>query len=119
MAEEDGLAVVAPAPAEFNRNLRCCVTCRLVKTLDQFYEQGCENCPFLDMVEDRERIDDCTTTEFQGMVAVIDPEKSWAAKWTHHKKHVPGCYALAVQSDLPQHITEILESNGIQPIQDD
>ena len=58
-------AVVAPAPAEFNRNLRCCVTCRLVKTLDQFYEQGCENCPFLDMVEDRERIDDCTTTEFQ------------------------------------------------------
>lgn len=65
MAEEDASATVAPAPAEFNRNLRCCVTCRLVKTLDQFYEQGCENCPFLDMVEDRERIDDCTTTEFQ------------------------------------------------------
>lgn len=55
----------------------------------------------------------------QGMVAVIDPTTSWAAKWTHHKKHVPGCYALAVQSNLPQYISEILESNGIQPIQDD
>lgn len=63
---DDGLPeAYAPTPAEFTRNLRCCVTCRLVKTLDQFYEQGCENCVFLEMAEDRERIEDCTTTEFQ------------------------------------------------------
>ena len=65
MADEGLPEAYAPAPAEFTRNLRCCVTCRLVKTLDQFYEQGCENCGFLEMAEDRERIEDCTTTEFQ------------------------------------------------------
>ena len=74
MAEEDASATAAPAPAEFTRNLRCCVTCRLVKTLDQFYEEGCENCPFLEMVEDRERIDDCTTTEFQVNTQHYQPE---------------------------------------------
>ena len=45
--------------------MRCCVTCRLVKTVDQFYDTGCENCHFLSMDGDRERIYDCTTTEFQ------------------------------------------------------
>lgn len=60
--EEDIRA--APVPEALNRNLRCCIPCRLVKTLEQFYEQGCENCTFLDMEGDRERIEDCTTTEF-------------------------------------------------------
>jgi hypothetical protein len=54
----------APVPEALNRNLRCCIPCRLVKTLEQFYDQGCENCTFLDMEGDRERIEDCTTTEF-------------------------------------------------------
>ena len=54
----------APVPEALNRNLRCCIPCRLVKTLEQFYEQGCDNCTFLDMEGDRERIEDCTTTEF-------------------------------------------------------
>lgn len=57
--------VRAPAPEAWNKNMRCCVACRLVKTLDQFYDQGCDNCPFLEMEGDRERIEDCTTTEFE------------------------------------------------------
>ena len=65
MAEEARAEVVAPAPTEWGKNLRCCIPCRLVKTLDQFYEQGCENCPYLGMEGDRERVYECTTTEFQ------------------------------------------------------
>lgn len=146
MAEEED--IVAPPPTEFNKNLRCCVPCRLVKTLDQFYEQGCENCPFLEMIGDRERIDDCTTTEFtvgvyfdglnslfqtgihligrrhchpplQGVAAVIDPKTSWVSKWLHHRNHVPGVYALSVQADLPLHITDILADKGITLRHDD
>lgn len=56
---------VAPAPTEWGKSLRCCVPCRLVKTFDQFYDQGCDNCPFLGMEGDRERVFDCTTTEFK------------------------------------------------------
>jgi transcription elongation factor SPT4 len=65
MSGEEPSELVAPAPTEWGKNLRCCVTCRLVKTVDQFYDTGCENCHFLAMDGDRERIYDCTTTEFQ------------------------------------------------------
>ena len=53
------------------------------------------------------------------MLAVIDPSTSWAAKWNHHRTHVPGCYALAVQAELPEEILEILERNGITLREDD
>ena len=56
---------VAQPPTDWGRNLRCCMVCRLAKTFDQFLEQGCENCPYLHMENDRERVYDCTTTEFQ------------------------------------------------------
>jgi len=63
--EEPKSDVVAPVPDALNRNLRCCVPCHLVKTLEQFYESGCENCPFLQMDGDRGRIEESTTTDFQ------------------------------------------------------
>lgn len=56
--------LVAPAPTEWGKGLRCCVPCHLVKTFEQFYEEGCQNCPFLGMEGDRERIYDATTTDF-------------------------------------------------------
>lgn len=55
----------------------------------QFMENGCENCPFLAMDGDRERCMDCTTVAFQGMVTVMDPTASWAAKWLHVCKLLP------------------------------
>ena len=53
------------------------------KCLLQFVENGCENCPFLAMEGDRERCMDCTTVAFQGLITVMDPTASWAAKWLH------------------------------------
>jgi transcription elongation factor SPT4 len=32
------------------RGIRACKRCGILKTLDQFLNEGCENCPFLDMV---------------------------------------------------------------------
>eukprot|EP00978_Attheya_sp_CCMP212_P032174 scaffold124175_cov49-Attheya_sp.AAC.3 len=31
------------------RGIRSCKRCGILKTLDQFINEGCENCPFLDM----------------------------------------------------------------------
>ncbi|XP_041013251.1 transcription elongation factor SPT4 homolog 2 isoform X2 [Juglans microcarpa x Juglans regia] len=73
----------APAqiPTSFGHELRACLRCRLVKTYDQFRESGCENCPFFKMDEDHERIVDCTTPNFTGIISVMDPSRSWAARW--------------------------------------
>ena len=32
------------------RGIRACKRCGLLKTLEQFINDGCENCPFLEMV---------------------------------------------------------------------
>ena len=53
------------------------------------------------------------------MLAVMDPATSWSAKWSHHRNHAPGCYALAVQAELPQNIVELLESHGVTVREDD
>ncbi|KAL1337912.1 hypothetical protein AAHE18_10G172400 [Arachis hypogaea] len=73
----------APAqiPTSFGHELRACLRCRLVKTYDQFRESGCENCPFFKMEEDHERVVDCTTPNFNGIISVMDPTRSWAARW--------------------------------------
>ncbi|KAK9805669.1 hypothetical protein WJX72_010935 [[Myrmecia] bisecta] len=107
------METAAEVPREFGKNLCACGSCRLVKTFQQFLENGCENCPFLGMEGDRERVSDCTTVNFAGMIAVVDPPASWAAKWLHCSKFAPGCYALSVQSELPQHIEDILDDNNI------
>jgi Transcription elongation factor SPT4 len=39
----------ASTPASI-RGIRACKRCGILKTLDQFLNEGCENCPFLEMV---------------------------------------------------------------------
>ena len=48
------------------------------------------------------------------MIALMDPKTSWCSKWLHLRKHVPGCYALWVHQELPQHIEDILENEGVK-----
>lgn len=37
----------------------------------QFEESGCENCPFLSMKQDRDKVDVCTTASFSGYEGTI------------------------------------------------
>ncbi|KAJ8558647.1 hypothetical protein ON010_g8805 [Phytophthora cinnamomi] len=48
------------------RELRACMTCSLIKTFTQFYDTGCENCAFLQMADNRQRVAECTSAYFEG-----------------------------------------------------
>lgn len=61
---EVGDHVVPPdvAPSK----LKACMSCSLIKTTQQFVQDGCENCHFMSYNGDRERVGACTTSQFVG-----------------------------------------------------
>ncbi|KAJ0411887.1 hypothetical protein ATCC90586_005982 [Pythium insidiosum] len=95
------------------RELRACMTCSLVKTFTQFYDTGCENCGFLQMADNRQRVADCTSAHYEGMIAMMHPKESWVAKWQRIGRLVPGIYAVSVYGELPESIKRFLEDRNI------
>ncbi|XP_063812271.1 transcription elongation factor SPT4 isoform X2 [Pseudophryne corroboree] len=64
------------------RHLRACLLCSVVKTIDQFEYDGCDNCDaYLQMKGNREMVYDCTSSSFDGIVAMMSPDDSWVSKW--------------------------------------
>mmetsp|Transcript_12939 Transcript_12939/g.22994 ORF Transcript_12939/g.22994 Transcript_12939/m.22994 type:complete len:133 (-) Transcript_12939:162-560(-) len=105
--EDMGAAEYAAVP-DVLKSLRACIPCLLIKTYRQFFEDGCENCPHLsgmgkiDMKGVKEDINNITTTEFDGFVAIPAPDESWVARWIGVTKLLPGIYATRVHTDLPE-----------------
>ena len=79
----------AALPLDAKRGLRCCLRCNLVKTFEQFVDDGCDNCPVLGMKDDQERVADCTSRYVRvrppprrgyqrcELLALEDPHASW------------------------------------------
>ena len=64
------------------RGLRACLVCSLIKTANQFEEDGCDNCEeFLMLKGDVDKVHKCTSANFDGMIAACDAQDSWVAKW--------------------------------------
>merc|ERR1712142_116887 len=96
------------------RNLRACLLCSLVKTFDQFEMDGCDNCDsFLQLKNNRESVYTCTSSSFEGVVAMMSPDDSWVAKWQRIGNLVKGCYAISVQGKLPTQVVQDLRSQGV------
>ena len=81
------------------KQLRACLLCSIVQTPADFRKHGCPNCEEIMQVRASvlqsfrifisppqmkgypDRISVCTTTHFEGMVGMVDPEHSWVARW--------------------------------------
>ena len=96
------------------RGIRACKRCGLLKNFEQFINDGCDNCPFLEMAGDSERANSCTTAFFEGQTAVFDPRDSWAAKWLRVDSYLPGVYAITVIGSLDKDTEDDLESRGLR-----
>ncbi|KAK2166709.1 hypothetical protein NP493_1293g01031 [Ridgeia piscesae] len=96
------------------RNLRACLLCSLIKSFDQFEYDGCENCEeYLHMKKNRDAVYECTSSSFDGMIAVMTPDDSWVSKWQRISRFTRGVYALSVTGRLPPGIVRELKAKGI------
>ena len=97
-----------------DKKLRACMVTGLVKTEEQWVREGNDNVACLNMTGDRDMVLQCTSSNFDGLMAVMKPTESWAARWQGIKTTmVPGCYALRVKGTLPSEHIVTLEDNGI------
>uniref|UniRef100_A0A7S2D8A4 Spt4/RpoE2 zinc finger domain-containing protein n=1 Tax=Haptolina brevifila TaxID=156173 RepID=A0A7S2D8A4_9EUKA len=97
-----------------DKRLRACLVTGLVKTEEQWYKDGNDNLDCLNMKGDRDMVSECTSNNFDGLVAMMKPSESWVARWQGISvRFVPGCYALRVKGTLSNQHVITLENNGI------
>lgn len=62
--------------------LRACLVCSILQSQKDFVDYGCPNCEeVMDMRGSAERVVECTSTIYDGMIAMMEPEESWVARW--------------------------------------
>lgn len=101
-------------PKDLN-HLRACLMCSLLKNVEQFEIDGCDNCDqWLSLRNNRERVMNCTSPNYDGMIALTNPDDSWVARWQKLRGMVRGMYAISVTGKLPPHISREIERKGIK-----
>jgi transcription elongation factor SPT4 len=58
-----------------------------------------------------EAVEQCTSQVFEGSMAIVDPKKSWVAKWQRLTNYVPGVYALKVSGTLSEDVRLRIEQD--------
>ncbi|CAI2349085.1 unnamed protein product [Caenorhabditis sp. 36 PRJEB53466] len=105
--------MAASVPADL-RNLRACLLCSLIKSVDNFVKEGCENCQELHLKGDEEKVYDCTSANYDGMISAMSNDESWVCKWQKMTRKVKGMYAISVSGSLPSNVVSDLKSMGIR-----
>ncbi|MES1916192.1 MAG: hypothetical protein MHM6MM_008036 [Cercozoa sp. M6MM] len=95
------------APPAGVRQLRACNKCGLLQTRNQWRRSRCPNCAI--EMEDAEAVRHYTTSNFVGMVSIMDGSDSWAARALGLQGKVMGCYAVRHTSTEGDEYDEAIE----------
>lgn len=99
-------------PPSINKKLRACLGCSLIMTQAQFKDEGCTNCPTLNMKDNTDNVLDCTTDRYSGVIGLYNAKSSWVAKWQHMDGFIPGLYAITMEGELSESKILALEREG-------
>ncbi|KAJ2373193.1 transcription elongation factor spt4 [Coemansia sp. RSA 2607] len=95
------------------RQLRACLICGIVLNHHTFRDSGCPNCEGLVRMRGmNDVVTECTSSTFDGLMAVFNPSKSWVAKYAHVNTTKPGMYAAHVAGRIPEDIEDKLAQKG-------
>lgn len=96
------------------KQLRACLLCSLTKNASQFRANGCENCEeILQMRGSMDRVLECTSSKFEGCIAMMSPKESWVGRWQRIDKFTRGVYAIRVYGRIPEDVEDDLARRGI------
>ena len=103
-----------------DKGLVACRVCALIKTSTQFRDDGCDNCVypfirnyFMDAPNQTYMMSEAVTANFEGTVSIMQPRKSWVARWQGSSTLRPGTYAQKVFEEPGPDLTEELKKNKL------
>ncbi|KAL0207677.1 hypothetical protein P9112_012305 [Eukaryota sp. TZLM1-RC] len=96
------------------KSLKACLWCGLIKTEEQFIDQGCENCTFLHMEGDPDRVAEVTTTSYEGIVSVMN-NSTWVSNYLGLDKAKPGVYAMHIIDKMPENLYDHFRDHASAP----
>jgi len=112
MSTPSDLGYTTPGQA---RSLRACMVCSVVQLYSRFLSHGCPNCEaVLNLTNAPEAIAECTSANFNGVMAVMEPSRSWVARWQRVDGYIPGVYAVQVVGELPYAYVQDLGEQGVR-----
>ena len=113
------------------RGLVACRVCARIKTVSQFADTGCESC-YEDITNGRKvcakyfghdeqtqlmlqdkMLQEILTPNFEGVVCIMDTDKSWVARWQGCSTLRPGAYAQKVNEEPGPNLKQDLEHNNV------
>jgi len=109
-AAQQSLKAELPPPSM--KQLRACLHCKLIKTAEQFKEDGCPNCPSSQGIRD-------TTPTYTGTIAMMKPSESWVARWQRQESRMVGLYAMSVTGTLSTESESINEEQDEAALMED
>ena len=87
-------------PPNATKKLVACLSCKLINTQEQFLQNGtCPNCEEPSIL-DYEALKEFTTTNFVGMISLVQPKSSWVGRWNGLKGSKPGVYAIDAKQEV-------------------
>ncbi|EJW02748.1 hypothetical protein EDEG_02857 [Edhazardia aedis USNM 41457] len=99
-------------PTTITKKHRACLSCGILRTNVQFRKDGCPNCPALQLKNNPDNVLDGTSETHRGLIGLVNPEKSWVAKWQRWSNKTSGAYCMIVEGELPDELISRLEESG-------
>ena len=79
----------------------------------KFVQSGCPNCTFLDLTGRPDEVNEVTSANFNGVIALTKPGESWVAKWQRSRTSSRDCMRCRSWASCRAHVLDKLEDEGV------
>ncbi|KIV98650.1 uncharacterized protein PV09_09565 [Verruconis gallopava] len=102
------------------RTLRACMVCSIIRPQADFLKDGCPNCEeALQMAGSHDTVSECTSSNFNGIIALMDEKNSWVARYHRLEGYKPGMYAVQVIGNLGEEYIDMVRAVGMRFVRRD
>ena len=92
-----------------SRSMSACIGCGLLQDAEKWKsDKTCPNCGWRVDDDSGLSLDEWTSSSYNGVLALFQPQKSWCSSWLKYNKNVPGLYCIDNLGEVNNQIVQFL-----------